>query len=414
MSRAATLEQLEWSALVEPGDTVLFAECGAEPLSLAESLAAQRHSIEDVSVFLGMGFAGSFAPEHADALRFRSYGALGTTRKLAAAGKLDIVPVSMGSIPALLRAGVLRFDVVAIALPPADRDGRHSLGLTALYLQSAIRHARLVIAEISEEIPSLPGISIGPEDIDLVVHTDRTPPELPPIRSDGVAQAIARNAAPFIGDGAVLQIGVGGAPEAIAPLLADRKDIGIHSGLLSAGLASLIEEGIATGARKNSKRGIATIGSVMGDAALYRWAKDNRRLELAGVEETHLGAAHIENFVAINGALSVDLQGQVNGEYAGERRLGAIGGQPDFARAAHLSPGGCSIILLNASPGDGSTSAITARTLPSVSTPRTDVDVVATQFGAAHLSGRTEEERRRLLISIADPRHREALERGLI
>lgn len=414
MSRTVTLEQLEWLALVEPGETVLFAECGAEPLSLAESFVAQRHSFEDISVFLGMGLAGSFTPEHADAIRFRSYGALGTTRKLAAADKLDIVPVTMGSIPALLRAGAIRFDVVAIALPPAGRDGRHSLGLTALYLQSAIRHARLVIAEISEEIPCLPGISIGSEEIDLVVRTDRRPPELPSIKADGVAQAIARNAAPFIGDGAVLQIGVGGAPEAIAPLLADRKDMGIHSGLLSAGLASLIDRGIATGARKNSKRGIATIGSVIGDAALYRWAKDNPRLELAGVEETHLGAAHIENFIAVNGALSVDLQGQVNGEYAGDRRLGAIGGQPDFARAARHSPNGCSIILLNASPGDGSTSAITARPLPCVTTSRTDVDVVATQFGAAHLTGHTEEERRKMLISIADPRHREALERGLI
>ncbi|WP_370177136.1 acetyl-CoA hydrolase/transferase family protein [Alteriqipengyuania sp.] len=414
MSRKASLGQVDWSALLEPGETVLFAECGAEPLSLAESFVAQRHALTDISVFLGMGFAGSFTPEHGDALRFRSYGALGTTRKLAAADKLDIVPVSMGSIPALLRAGALRFDVVAIALPPAARDGRHSLGLTALYLQSAIRHARLVIAEISDKIPSLPGISIGPEEIDLAVRTDRTPAKLPPIKTDGTAHAIARNAAPFIEDGAVLQIGVGSAPEAIAALLTDRKDIGIHSGLLSAGLASLIEQGVATGARKNVRRGIATIGSVMGDAALYRWAKDNPCLELAGVEETHLGAAHVENFVAVNGALSVDLQGQVNGESAGDRRLGAIGGQPDFARAAHHSPGGCSIILLDASPGDGSISAITARTLPRVSTPRSDVDVVATQFGAAHLTGRTEEERRKLLISIADPRHREALERGLI
>lgn len=414
MSRIVSLEQLEWPALLETGDTVLFAECGAEPLSLAESLVAQRHACEDISVFLGMGFAGSFKPEHSDALSFRSYGALGTTRKLAAEDKLDIVPVSMGSIPALLRSGALRYDVVAIALPPASRDGSHSLGLTALYLQDAIRHARLVIAEISESIPSLPGISIDAEEIDLVVHTDRCPPELPPTRTGDSVQAIARNAASFIGDGAVLQIGVGGAPEAITALLADRKDIGIHSGLLSVGLASLIEKGVATGARKNVKPGIATIGSVMGDTALYRWAKDNPRLELAGVAATHNGAAHVENFVAVNSALSVDLQGQVNGESAGGRRLGAIGGQPDFARAAHHSPGGCSIILLDASPGDGNTSAITARTLPCVSTPRSDVDVVATQFGAAHLTGRTEAERRKLLISIADPRHREALERGLI
>lgn len=405
---------IDFAALVRPGDTVLFAECASEPLSLAEVFLAQRYALTDVSVFVGMGLAGTFRAEHADAIRFHSYGALGTTRRLADAAVLDIVPVSMGRIPRLLAARRMVFDVVMIALPPPRPDGRYSLGLTALYLRDAIHHARVVIAEVSSALPTLRGISVGPEDIDVIVPSDRAPPELAVHPPDDVARRIAGHIAPYVEDGATLQLGVGSVPEALTCLIGDRRDLGIHSGLLSKGLAGLIERGAATGARKSRKPGIATIGSVMGDAALYRFVERNAAIELAGVDETHLGAIEQDNMVAVNGALSVDLQGQVNGEMAGSRFVGAIGGQPDFARAAAQAPGGRSIIALNASPGDGSASGITARPLARVSTPRTDVDVVATQFGAAELQGCDEAERRRRLIAIADPRHRDALERGII
>jgi acyl-CoA hydrolase len=403
------LAEIDFAALIRPGETVLIGEGAGEPTTLADRIVAQRDRLAEVRLFLGMTIAGSFRLHDSGGLSLASYGALGDNRALAAAGLLEIVPVGLGQIPALLERGAMRFDVVVIAVPPAV-NGRHSLGLTALHLPAAIRKARLVIAEVNHALPCVPGVTIGPEEIDIAIETDRVPPTLTlPPPSDTV-QAIARNVARHVGDGATLQLGVGGVPEALCAELRDRRDLGVHSGLLGPGLARLIRDGVATGARYSLLPGKAVIGAVMGDAALYDFVRDNDALHLAGVEITHGHADMIDNLVSINGALQVDLTGQVNAEAVGGRPLGAIGGQAEFCRAAARSPLGRSIIALSATSPDGSASNITAAPVERVTTPRYDVDIVATEFGCAELTGADDAERRRRLIAIADPRFRERLE----
>lgn len=406
------MASIDLTSLVQPGETVLIAEGAAEPLTLSEALVEQRGALGGISVFFGMTLAGTFRPEHADHLAFRSYGALGQTRRLADARVLDIVPVALGQIPRLIAQGKLRFDVVMIALPPAGPDGRYSLGLTALFVPDAIRSARLVIAEVNHALPAVPGISVDPADIDIVIETQRPPPILKSAPGNPASTEVARIAAGFIGDGATLQLGVGAIPDALAAMLTDRRDLGIHSGLLGPGLGALIKSGAVTGARKPIDPGIATIGAVMGDELLYEFVRDNPMLQLAGVETTHGRATEIDNMVAVNGALAVDLWGQVNGETAGGRYIGAVGGQPDFARAGARAVNGRSIIVLNSTSPDGSVSNITATPVDRVTTARSDVDVVVTEFGAAELTGCDETERRRRLIAIAHPKFREALERA--
>lgn len=403
---------IDLSTLVRPGETVLIGEGAAEPLTLSEALVEQRAALRGISVFLGMTLAGTFRPEHADHLAFRGYGALGRTRRLADAGVLDIVPVGLGQMPRLIAQGRLRFDVVMIGVPPARPDGRYSLGLTALFTHDAIRAARLVIAEVNHALPTIPGISVDPADIDIVIETQRPPPVLKSAPSHPASTEVARIAAGFIGDGATLQLGVGAIPEALAGMLTDRRDLGIHSGLLGPGLAALIKNGAVTGARKTIEPGIATIGAVMGDESLYEFVRDHPVLQLAGVETTHGRAAEFDNMVAVNGALAVDLWGQVNGETAGGRYVGAIGGQAEFARAGARAVNGRSIIVLNSTNPDGSISNITATPVERVTTARADVDVVVTEFGAAELTGCNEAERRKRLIAIAHPKFREALERA--
>ncbi|MEA1015362.1 acetyl-CoA hydrolase/transferase family protein [Sphingosinicella sp. LY1275] len=402
MRHVTSVDALDFAALIRPGEHVLFGEGAAEPVTIAEAFVAARARLGRPTVFLGMTLAGTFRAEHADHLAFRSYGALGMTRRLADAGVLDILPIGLGQIPALLARGALRFDVVIIAVPPAGADGRHALGLTALYQLDAIRSARLVIAEVNHALPTIPGASIDPADIHVLVETHRAPPELAPPNIGSAARETARLAAGFIEDGATLQLGVGAIPEALCAELAEHRGLGIHSGLLGSGLGRLIAQGVVD--RE------AVVGAVMGDASLYRFVDGNQAIRLAGIETTHGQAGSVANLVAVNGALEVDLSGQVNGEVAGGRYVGAVGGQAEFARAAARAPKGRSIFVLNATTRGESASSITASPVARVTTTRADVDVVVTEFGAAELTGCGEAERRRRLIAIAHPRFRDTLE----
>ncbi|MBY8821704.1 acetyl-CoA hydrolase/transferase family protein [Sphingomonas colocasiae] len=410
--RLPDADAIDWAGILKPGETVMIGEGAGEPLTLAESLVAARHGLRDIRVFLGMTLAGTFRPEHADTLAFSSYGALGQTRKLADAGVLDILPIGLGQVPALVARGALNLPVVAVALSPPGPDGRHSFGLTAMHLPAAIRSARLVIAEVNHALPYIPGETIAASEIDIMIESERPAPELPAAAGSRTVEAIARHAARFIGDGASLQLGVGAIPEAICRELADRRDLGIHSGLLSPSLARLIEQGVATGKHQPIVPGRAVFGAVMGDRALYDFVRGNAALHLAGIETTHGRAAEVDNLVAINGALGVDLYGQVNAELAGRRHVGAIGGQAEFSRAGTIATRGRSIIALAATSPDGRRSTISAAPVPRVTTSRADVDIVVTEYGAAELAGCGEAERRRRLIAIAAPAFRDPLSAG--
>jgi acyl-CoA hydrolase len=226
-------------------------------------------------------------------------------------------------------------------------------------------------------------------------------------------EAIARHAAAYVEDGSVLQIGIGAVPDAFVRLLGDRRDLGVHSGMLGDGLVDLAEAGVITNARKPIDRGVSVTGSLIGTRRLHEFAHRNQEIRMCDTSYTHDATvlARLDKLVTVNSALEVDLTGQVNAEQTGASYLGGTGGQVDFVRAGARSPGGHAIIALPATARGGTVSRITARLSGPVTTARSEVDVIVTEFGAAELKGQPLAERARRLTAIAHPGFREELER---
>lgn len=411
-----TADTLDLTRFIRTGDTIFVGQGTAEAQTLTETLVRQRAQIGRARVFLGPVFSKTWQPEHADHLDFISYGALGANQRLAKAGLLQVVPSHMSQLPGLIESGVLPADVVLIQLSPPNANGEYSFGLAHDYLVDAMRRARVVIAEINDQVPWTYGSEqLAQLRIDCLVRTSRPLLELQPTPIGDIERRIASHAARFINDGAVLETGIGAIPDAILSALYDRRDLGVHSGMIGDSMAALIEAGVVTNARKTVDRGFSTAGVLFGTRRLYDFAHANPQLRLCPVRHTHdvrtMGA--LDNFVAINSAIEVDLTGQVNAELVGMDYIGAIGGQVDFIRGAWLSRGGRSIVALPSAAKSNSLSRIVERFAAGVTTtPRSDADIVVTEWGAAELRGQTLAERMRRMIEIAHPDFREELARA--
>jgi acetyl-CoA hydrolase len=389
---------------------VVWGQACAEPLSLTEQLMAQRAAIGGFRCFLGIPASKTVRPEHGDRVSFVSYCGSGGNRALYRAGVLDIVPCHYSSLPGLLSGGPMRADVVLLQLPPADETGRYSLGLADDYVSAAIDGARVVIAEVNDQVPrTFGGRTLTGDDLDVVVRTSRQPAELTTRPPDDVTQQVAARVAELIDDGATLQFGIGALPEAVLGQLADRTGLGVHSGLLNDAVADLMEAGVITNQRKSVDPGLAVAGLLLGSRRLFAYADRNPAIQLRSTRHTHdpdVLAAQ-DRLVAINSALEVDLSGQVNAEAAGNDYVGAVGGAVDFLRGAARSRGGLPIVALPSMAGE--TSRVVARLSGPVSTPRCDAGLIVTEHGVADLRGRTLRERRELMLAVAHPDQRGAL-----
>lgn len=406
-----SLQSLDLARFVRPGDGVIFQQGCGEALSLGEAFVAQRAAYRGASVFFGSGFSRTFQPEHADLLRFSGIGGIGTLRKLASAGVLDPIPCHISAIDGLLREGIIRADVVMLQLSPPNERGQYSFGLVNDYVRTAMRQARVVIAEINRQLPWVHcDQPLTAADITVAIDSDRAPLELPAAPFGETERRIAAHLSDLIGDRATLQVGIGAVPEAIMAMLVDRRDLGIHSGMIGDSVVELMERGVVTNAHKGIDAGTTITGAVFGTSRLYRYVDRNARVRLCPTRYTHAidVLAQLKNFVSINSALEVDLTGQVNAEAIGADHIGAVGGQVDYVRAAAQSEGGVSIVALQAA-GKGGDSKIVARLCGPVTTARSDVDVVATEHGIARLRGRSLRERIRALVAIAPPEHRDRL-----
>jgi acyl-CoA hydrolase len=407
---------LDLPRYLRPGDTVVVGQATGEPRALVEALIEQRHELAPLRVFVGASFVGLLRPEHADTFEFVGWGGVGRTAALTKAGALAILPVHIGSIPALIRNGRLRVDAVLAQVSAPDEQSQCSLGLVADYLQAALDQARVAIAEVNPRVPFTFGETLVPierfaatveDDRPLVVVERRAPlPE---------DEVIARQIAELIPDGATIQFGVGGTPDAVLAELGDKHDLGVHSGLISDAVVDLVEGGVVTNRHKEIDPGLTVTGSLYGTERLYAWADRNPTLRMRSLAYTHEPRVlqRFGAFYAINSAIEVDLTGQINGESADHQYVGTVGGQGAFARAAITSPAGRSIVALPSTAKGGSRSRIVRRLDAGVvSTPRADADLVVTEHGVADLRGATLAERTERLIAIADPRHRDELREG--
>ena len=405
--------ELDLSRFLKPGDRVVFGQACGEPTTLVEALIEQGAAIGGLHAFIATSFSGLFTPESARSFRLSSMGAIGALRSMTKANALDVIPVHVSQIACLIEAGIMPCDVAMIQVSPADAQGNHSCGLISDYVRAAVDKARLVIAEVNEQVPYVPGETIPGDLIDVAVQVSRAPVEVAPAKIGPTDEAIARHCAEFIGDGAVLQTGVGAVPDAILRLLHDRRDLGVHSGMLGDGLVDLAEAGVLTNARKEIDRGVSINGALIGTRRLYEWAARNPAIRMTPTSYTHDAGtlSRLARLVTINSALEVDLTGQVNAEQSGASYLGGTGGQVDFVRAGARSPGGASLMVLASTAKGGSLSKIVTALSGPVTTARTEVDVIVTEYGAARLKGQSLAERAKRLVAIAHPDFREDLSR---
>jgi acyl-CoA hydrolase len=405
---------LDLSRFITTGDNIVIGQACGEPQTLLEALVAQRASLGGVSAFMGTAFSTTLAPEHADHIKLRSMGAIGTLSKLSRAGVLDIIPCHVGQVGAMIERGVIGCDVVLVQVSSPDSHGHHSFGLVNDHLQAAVSKARVVIAEVNEQIPftHCDGY-LAAGQIHVRVATSRAPVTVPAPQIGDTDRAIAGHVSRYIDDGCTLQMGIGAAPEAIMRLLTDRRDLGVHSGMIGDGVAELMRAGVVTNARKAYEPGVTITGALIGSLELYKFAHNNAAIGLRRAEITHGEAvlASLAKLVSINSAIEVDITGQVNAEQAGAAYLGGTGGQVDFVRAGARSPDGRAIIALPATAKGGATSRIVARLSGPVTTARAETDVIVTEFGAAELAGQDLRERARRLIAIAHPDFQETLNR---
>ncbi len=412
-TKTLDLQTLDLAGIVRAGDTVLWGQSVAEPLPLTQALMAQRRAIGRFNVFLGATLAETARPEHADCISFSAYCGTGANRALAKAGKLDILPVHYSQLPALIESGRLKIDVLMLQLAPADAAGNYSLSMAHEYLIPALDAARVVIAEVNAQAPWTCGERpVRDDDLDYIVRTSRPPLELHAPAPGETELAVARQVASLIGDGSTLQFGLGALPEAILAALADRRDLGIHSGAIGDKTAELMETGVITNARKNVDRGITVAGVMFGGRRIQQFCHRNAAVQFRSTAYTHNPdvLAGLEHFVALNSAVEVDLSGQINAETAGGVYVGAVGGAMDFLRGAQRSKGGLPIVALPSTAGK--TSRIVARLGGPVSTPRSDAGIFVTEHGVADLRGAPLSERVRKMIAIAHPDFREQLERA--
>jgi acyl-CoA hydrolase len=394
---------------LRPGDVLVAAQVLGEPTALLDALFEQSPLPEGLRLFVGMSLTDVLTRCPAGIRPVTSVG-MPPNGGLIARGAMDLVPCHMSELPWLLSAGPLSTDVAIVAVSPPDPDGWCSLGVISDYAAPAVAHARVVLAEINDQIPVVGGDTrVHLDRITASIRTSRPLPEYPKAVPSDLERAIGANIAPYVRDGSCIQVGIGKLGEAVLAAVSDRRDLGVHSGMVGDTLLEMMRDGIVTNKAKEIDRGVSVAGAVLGSARAVALAADEPNLVLREIAYTHDPAriAEISNFVCVNSALEVDLFGQVNSETAGGRYVGAIGGSVDYLRASVRGPGGRSIVALPASTGKG-TSRIVPR-VERVTALGADVDVIATEHGVAELRGCSAGERARRLIAVAAPEARPAL-----
>lgn len=410
---------------VRSGDRVYMQGASAFPQALADALTlrgepdAPGGPLENVEIvhLHSNGRAPYLDEKYEKAFHHRALFVGPNAREAIRCGRASYVPIFLSDVPDLFRSGSFPIDVAFIHVSPPDSHGFCSLGTSVDVTMAAVQTARVVVAQVNPHMPRTLGESfIHLSDITHAVEVADALPEVRPSAPTTTQQAIGEHVASLVPDGGTLQIGIGGIPDSVLRALAPRKDLGIHSEVISDGILDLVERGVVTGSRKTINKGKVVTSFMHGSRRLYEWAHDNPVLEMRSNDYTNNSSVivRIDNMIAINSALEIDLTGQVCAESIAGAVYSGVGGQMDFMRGAALSRGGKPIIALQSTAKSGTISRIVPTLHPGagVTTSRAHVHYVATEFGVVNLHGLDLEERARALIGIAHPDFREELERA--
>jgi acetyl-CoA hydrolase len=418
-SRVTTPE--EAVKAVKSGDRVFLTGNASVPQQLLAALVKRAPELRHVEICHPLVICPSdyVAPEMEGHLRVNSMFISANVRKAVNEGRADFTPVMLSEFPLLFKNGVLPLDVAFIHVSPPDRDGFCSMGAESGLTISPAEVAKTVIAQVNPQMPRTLGDTrmhisrmhhIVPVDCPISQHA------MSEDADQGVVERIAGHIAGLIPDGATMQLGIGALPNAVLKYLYEKKDLGVHSELISDGVIDLVEAGVLTGARKSIHRGKIICGFLLGTKRLYEWADNNPLVELHRTEYVNdpFVVAQNDRMVAINSAIEVDLTGQVCADSIGTKMHSAVGGQLDFIYGASRSKGGVPIIALP-STSELRNGTVVSKIVPilkpgaGVVTSRNHVRYVVTEFGVADLYGKSVRQRTQALIAIAHPDFRDEI-----
>ena len=400
---------------IKAGDTVFIEGTCREPQTLVEALVEDKERLKGTHLLDSRVMPGSIYAKLTDYFHIITFHVSSDLIEGVKSGVVDFLPIRLIQISSLFTTS-LPIDVALVQVAPPDEKGYCSLGIAAAFNREAALNAKIAIAEVNEQMPTTFGdnsIHIG--QFDYLVESSRL---LLPWRNPKIGpeeETVAKNVSQLIPDEATLCLGIGAIPESLAKALADKRQLGIHSGMMGDGIVDLMESGVVTNEHKRINKGKTVAAAAVGGEKLLRFVHKNPLVEVYPYSYTHdiMTICQIENFIAVLSAIEVDLTGQLNAESIGDTQVGAVGGQADWVRGAALAPGGKSIIAFT-STARGKTSRIVPRFKEGtvISTPRYDVDYIVTEYGIAELKGKTLSQRAQALISIAHPDFREEMERA--
>lgn len=402
------------------GARVYLGGNAATPRVLADALMDRARELDHVTVahVLLLGDDPFPADRTGGRIRHHAWFVGPADRPAVNAGAADYVPCHLSEIPRLIQSDPRGLDAALLMVSPPDQHGLMSLGVEVMASLAAAETAERVIVQVNPRMPRVHGNSyLHVDEVDAIVEASAALPELLPPPPTETERRIAQHIVPLIPDGATLQLGIGGIPNAVVGLLDGHKDLGVHSEMISDGVMKAVDAGIITGVRKSRQRRKVVTTFILGSAELYGWVHENPRVEAHPCNYSNdlLVASDNDRLVAINSALSIDITGQINADSVGPRIYSGVGGQLDFIRAAARSKGGVPIMAFPSTARNGTVSRIVPCLMKGagVVTTRADVHWVVTEHGAVNLYGRSLRERQELLLSIADPRFHDELARNL-
>ncbi len=409
--------------VISSGDKIVIQPGGAAPMALINAMVNRKDELYGVELYhiLIVGDLPYMQPEMEKHFKHKAFFIGVNTRKAVNEGRAEFIPIFLSEVTLLFKRGIITPDVALINVSPPDEFGFCSYGIDVGNIKTPAEKAKVVIAQVNRNMPRGLGNSfIHINKIDYIVEADEPLLELPQVDPNTspevlkVYDKIGENVASLIEDGATIQMGIGAIPDSVLKYLRDRRNLGVHTEMFSDGIVQLVEEGVITGEEKTLHPGKIIAGFVLGSKQAYNFVDNNPLIEFHPQEYVNdpFVIAKNKKMVAINSAIEIDLTGQVCSDSIGNRFYSGIGGQVDFIRGAAHSEGGKAIIALPSTTKDGKYSRIVPMLKPNagVVTSRGDVRYVVTEYGIAHLFGKTIQERARALINIAHPKFRDELE----
>ncbi len=405
---------------IRNGDFIIVPTGVGEPPHLLTALSEQRSSFHDVKVaqILALRKYSYFDPDTVEHVRHVSFFYGPASRPGGQAGWVDFIPNYFGEIPRMIEQGNIAADVVLSIASPMDEYGYFSLSLGTDYTMAAVAKARSIVLEVNPNVPFAHGeCHVHISQVSAIVESNDPLLEVGLPVIGPVQAAIGKYVAEMINDGATLQIGYGAIPDAVVIQLSEKHDLGIHTEMIGDGILSLVEAGAVTNQKKNFHPGKMMATFALGSQKLYRFMHHNPMLEMHPVNITNDPniAGLNDNLMTINASLQIDLLGQCGSESLGNLPYSGTGGQADFVRAANISRGGKSFIVLPSTAKNDTISRIVPALSSGthISTSKNDVNYVVTEFGVAQLRGKSYRQRAEELIAIAHPNFRAELRAAL-